>query len=140
MKAHLVLKPAREGQRTESALPTAETVNRLLASKETIEKAESAARQLGFNVLSVTPLQVTIEGSKEQFEKAFSSRLKLAGPAGKAAAAGRTSSKKTSKKKSTTHETPVSSEHWMWETPPELPAEMEDAVREIVLPQAIALH
>jgi hypothetical protein len=125
MKAYLVLKHA--GDDTE--LPTAATIKSRLASEETVKKAEKAARQLGFTVVSATPIQVTIEGAKEQFEKAFSSRLKPA---------RRTATKKTPKKK--TRETVVGSESWNWETSPQVPAEMEDAVREIVLPQPSALH
>ena len=93
MKAHLVLKPAGEGPGNKSVLPTAETINQFMATKETIEKAESTAKQLGFKVVSVTPLQVTIEGSKEQFENAFSSRLKPARSARKRPRGGRTSVK-----------------------------------------------
>jgi hypothetical protein len=123
MKAYLVLKHA--GDDTE--LPTAATIKSRLASEETVKKAEEAARQLGFTVVSATPIQVTIEGAKEQFEKAFSSRLK---PAKRAS--------KTPRKK--TRETIVDAERWNWETSPQVPAEMEDAVQEIVLPQPSALH
>jgi hypothetical protein len=124
MKAYLVLKHA--GDDTE--LPTAATIKSRLASEETVKKAEDAARQLGFTVVSATPIQVTIEGAKEQFEKAFSSRLK------------RAATKKTPKKKANTRETIVDTERWNWETSPQVPAEMEDAVQEIVLPQPSALH
>jgi hypothetical protein len=127
MKAYLVLKHA--GDATE--LPTAATIKSRLASEETVKKAEKAARQLGFTVVSATPIQVTIEGPKEQFEKAFSSRLK---PAKRAA------TKKTPRKKASTRETIVGSESWNWETSPQVPAELEDAVQEIVLPQPSALH
>ena len=76
MKAYLVLKHA--GGDTADELPTAATIKGRLASEETVQKAEKAARQLGFTVVSATPIQVTIEGPKEQFEKAFSSKLKSA--------------------------------------------------------------
>ena len=127
MKAFLVLKHA--GDDTE--LPTAATIKSRLASEETVKKAEEAARQLGFTIVSATPIQVTIEGAKEQFEKAFSSRLKPV---------KRTVTKKTPGKKANTRETVVDSERWNWETSPQVPAEMEDAVQEIVLPQPSALH
>ena len=76
MKAYLVLKHA--GGDSADELPTAATIKGRLASEETVQKAEKAARQLGFTVVSATPIQVTIEGPKEQFEKAFSSKLKSA--------------------------------------------------------------
>ena len=129
MKAYLVLKHAGD----DSELPTAATIKNRLASEETVRKAEEAARQLGFTVVSTSPIQVTIEGPKEQFEKAFSSRLKPAGAGGKGA-----TKKKTSRKNA--RESVFDTERWSWETSPQVPAEMEDAVQKIVLPQASALH
>ena len=113
-------------------LPTAATIKGRLASEETVQKAEKAARQLGFTVVSATPIQVTIEGPKEQFEKAFSSKLKSAGK--------RVARKKPTRKKSPESETVVGSDRWTWATSPQVPAELEDAVKAIVLPQATALH
>jgi hypothetical protein len=127
MKAHLILKHAGGGSLSE--LPTAATIKSRLASEETVRKAENAARQLGFTVVSATPIQVTIEGAKEQFEKAFSSKLK-------SASRKRAGSKKAPGKK----ETIVAADLWTWESSPAVPAELEDAVQEIVLPQAAALH
>ena len=63
MRAHLILKPAGGDVGTEE-LPTAASIKSRLASAETVRKAEDAARQLGFTVVSTTPLQVTIEGAK----------------------------------------------------------------------------
>ncbi len=131
MKAYLVLKHSGD----DSELPTAATIKNRLASEETVKKAEEAARQLGFTLVSTSPIQVTIEGPKEKFEKAFSSKLKAAGAGGK-----RASTKKTTKKKANTQESIVDSEGWAWESAPAVPAEMEDAVTGIVLPQAAALH
>jgi hypothetical protein len=131
MKAYLVLKHAGEV----GELPTAATIKNRLASEETVRKAEEAARQLGFTVVSTSPIQVTIEGPKEKFEKAFSSRLKPAG-----ASAKRGATKRTAKKKANTGELIVDAERWAWVSAPAVPAEMEGAVQEIVLPQATALH
>ena len=80
MKAYLVLKHA--GDDTAMSFPQPRRSRDRRASEETVRKAEKAARQLGFTVVSATPIQVTIEGPKEQFEKAFSSRLKSAGKRG----------------------------------------------------------
>jgi hypothetical protein len=129
MKAYLVLKHA--GGDAANELPTAATIKGRLASEETIQKAEKAARQLGFTVVSATPIQVTIEGPKEQFEKAFSSKLK---------SAGKRAPSKKARKKSPESETVISSDLWSWVTSPQVPAELEDAVKAIVLPQASALH
>jgi hypothetical protein len=130
MKAYLVLKHA--GGDTADELPTAATIKGRLASEETVQKAQKAARQLGFTVVSATPIQVTIEGPKEQFEKAFSSKLK--------SAAKRAPTKKPARKKSPEAEAVVGSDLWTWTTSPQVPAELEDAVKAIVLPQASALH
>jgi len=127
MRAHLILKHAGGGPVSE--LPTAATIKSRLASADTVRKAEDAARSLGFTVVSTTPLQVTIEGAKEQFEKAFSSKLK-------SASRKRAGSKKAPGKQ----ETIAAADLWTWESSPEVPAEMEDAVQEIVLPQAAAMH
>jgi hypothetical protein len=139
MRAHLVLKSAAR-QGLESAFPTAATIKERQASTETVQKAETAARKLGFKVVNATPLQVTIEGPKEKFEKAFSCRLKPAGGSRKTTAKGRPAAKKPARKKTPPAETPVAAELWTWEQTPELPRELQDAVQEIVLPQAIALH
>lgn len=134
MKAYLVLKHAGGGGGDE--LPTAATIKNRLASEETVKKAEEAARQLGFTVVSATPIQVTIEGPKEKFEKAFSSKLK---PADAGVKGGkRAGTKKTPRKK--TQETIAGADVWAWESAPAVPAELEGAVEEIVLPQAAALH
>jgi subtilase family serine protease len=127
MKAYLILKPAGEAGRDE--LPTAANIKKRLASADTVRKAEDAARSLGFTVVSTTPLQVTIEGDKEQFEKAFSSKLK-------SASRKRAGSKKAPGKK----ESIAAADLWTWESSPAVPAELGDAVQEIVLPQAAALH
>lgn len=140
MRAHLVLKQAGDSGNSESVIPTAATIKKFLASPETVQKAENAAKKLGFKVVNVTPLQVTIEGPKEQFEKAFSSRLKPVGSTSKSNSASRGSTKKAAKKKPVSREAPVSAQLWTWENTPELPIELEGAVREIVLPRAIALH
>jgi subtilase family serine protease len=130
MKAYLILKPA--GGAAKEELPTAANIKSRLASEETVRKAEEAARKLGFKVVSTTPIQVTIEGPKEQFEKAFSSRLTSAGKRGKRGAA-----KKPERK---SQETVMEIELYRWDSVPQVPAELAAAVEEIVLPQAAALH
>jgi hypothetical protein len=130
MKAYLILKPA--GGAAKEELPTAANIKDRLASEETVRKAEEAARKLGFTVVSTTPIQVTIEGPKEQFEKAFSSRLKSAAKGGK-----RGTAKKPERK---SREAVLETEQYRWDSVPQVPAELSDAVEGIVLPQAAALH
>src|SRR5262245_31130652 len=129
MRAHLVLKPAEECSETEKAFPTAACIKKLQASNETVHQAEAAAKRLGFKVVNVSPFQVTIEGNKEQFEKAFAARLKRSGLA-----------KKTPRKKAPPREAPSKAETWTWDGQPALPTEMAGAVTEVVLPQTIAMH
>src|SRR5262245_40357065 len=137
MKAYLILKSA--GGAGKDELPTAANIKDRLASEETVRKAEEAARKLGFKIVSTSPIQVTIEGPKEKFEKAFSSKLKPADAGDKAGGKG-AGAKKTTRKKASAQETTVGADRWTWESAPAVPAVMEDAVEEIILPQAAALH
>jgi hypothetical protein len=129
MRAHLVLKPAEECCESEKAFPTAANIKKLQASSETVHQAEDAAKRLGFTVVNVSPFQVTIEGDKEQFEKAFATRLKRAG-----------ASSKTPKRKTPPRETQAKAETWTWDGEPAVPAEMAGAVTEVVLPKSVAMH
>lgn len=128
MRAHLVLKSV--GGRsvlTECALPTSQNIGAMCADPSTVEAAKRMAESLGFRVVSSSPVQLTIEGQRPQFESVFSSGLVKNG----LGPIVRKSGKSNASSAATTL-------HWAGQ--PTVPPELAEYVSGVVLPEPIQTH
>ncbi len=132
MRAHLVLKPITGLAKDPQALPTSENIQQFLAPPELVEAVARTATNLGFQVVYTTPFQITIEGERDSFEKAFGAKL-LTPLRGKTVGGSR--EKRSARKSRSGHAKSLS-----WKSPPKIPPALTDTVQEVVLPQPLELH
>jgi len=71
VEAEVILRPASEHTASKGSVSKAKTIRQSEASAETVDYVSSKLRALGFDVLTATPLTISIAGSKELFKQVF---------------------------------------------------------------------
>ena len=80
--------------------------------------------QLGFNVISSSPLAISVEASPETFHTVFGSKV-----------LGR---KQTGSTKALNYQAPTTI--WSFREPPQIPLPLKEFVQEVIFPAAVSLH
>ena len=94
------------------------------ASTRTISSAKAALKKLGFSVVSSSPTHLSIEGTVQQFEDAFASKIKH--------------EKVPKPKQSTQYSTP--SRKTVFDSPIEIPADLKQLVSNLTFPAVSSTH
>ena len=121
VRAHLILHGSLPAYL--SPAPTAKTM-RATESLPTSEESSKQLKKLGFNVLSISPLAISVEASPETFQTVFGSPL-----------VSRQTPRSTKAMSYTLPET-----LWQFQQRPQIPEPLRLLVQEVVFPAAAALH
>ncbi|MBI4280408.1 MAG: hypothetical protein HY660_18300 [Armatimonadetes bacterium] len=112
IRAHIVLKGP--GGSLASGRPvSAANVRDYAADPSVRGRVRSILEQHGFSVVRVAPFSIAVEGPRALFERVFRKKLRRMRPE----ASGEL--------------------FWSWSEPPEIPAELSDAVDTVVFPQPV---
>jgi hypothetical protein len=121
IRAQVVLKSAGGKSLLDADTISADNIREFAASPETVASIKESLAELGFTVLRASPLQVTVEAPRDQFEKVFQGEI---APLGGGKERG-----------SASKQTKGAASYWEWSAPPKVPVALKDAVDEVVFPR-----